>query len=88
MIVLAELLNGKCYSLQLHELILEPGLAGPVTKPFVVSDKFLNFYKGEESTVGLGDPKYQVEMLEVTITWLLEDLIWTRVVPPRWMNLL
>lgn len=51
LIVLVEIVNGKCRSLQLHELILGSGLAGLVTKPFVVSNKCLNFYKGVESTV-------------------------------------
>lgn len=68
MIVLVEILNGKRYSRQLHEQILRPGLAGLVTNSFVVSDKFLNFYKGVEFTVSLRGPKYWLKKVEATRT--------------------
>lgn len=53
MIVPTEIINVKCYSLQLPELIPQPRLAALVTNPFVASNKFVNFYEGVESTVSL-----------------------------------
>ena len=61
-------MENAMYSLQLHELILGPGLADLVTNPFVVSNKFLNFCESVESTVSLWGLKLWLEKVEATIT--------------------